>query len=339
MVGWLMVGWLVAGCGDGQSVTSTKQALPEGVVARVGSLDIAVTTVAAIAERQQVSLEQARERAIYDALMAGGARADLAPQVVAAAEDRVLARALLRGLWAQAQQTPISEAELAEAIERRWTELDRPVGYRTVHAVVHSDVAADEAHHRRAKALAEQIRKAVGPPTSAARLEPIPERSESAQFRRGAGPADPLATAFLTAAKQVGTDGLKVDAQLLPPITAKGYPIERDNIRTSASYDPAFTAAAAGMTSRGELGEVVKSAFGYHVILLLEITPAKHVSRRECLELLEDGLLSQRGRQARAELVERLQQSQQAAIVTNADALMTHVRIVEMPEDLEAGEP
>jgi hypothetical protein len=328
-----LVGLLMGGCSETQPITPQKRALPSGVVARVDSLDVVQGTVAAIAEQQQVPLERARQLAIYDALLARGARADLAPQVVTNAEDRVLARALLRLLWAEAEAAPITDAELSAATERHWTELDRPEGHRTVHAVVHADAEAKGDHHRRAMELAQRIREAVGPTTAVARSEPSPPRSEVETFTLGAGPADSAATAFIAAGQGVAAEGLKVDVQLLPPLGADHHPIERGNIRDSASYAADFTAAAKKLGVRGDLSDVIKSPFGYHVIMLLEITPAKHASKRECLELLEDEIRRLRGRQAREDLIGKLRKSHGVETATNADALTAHIRIAEMPEE------
>ncbi|MBW2455059.1 MAG: hypothetical protein JRI68_11140, partial [Deltaproteobacteria bacterium] len=184
--------WVV-GCDGGESVGPTTRALPAGVVARVGELDISAQTVAAIAGEQNVSVEEARDRAVYDALLASGARAELPPRVVADGEARVLARALLRTLWSEAQQQPTTEAELAEAKERHWTELERPVGYRAVHAVVRADAKASEEQHHQARALAARLREAVKPSTAVARAEPVPERSEEERFTHEKGPHDPAA--------------------------------------------------------------------------------------------------------------------------------------------------
>ncbi len=49
--------------------------------------------------------------------------------------DGELARRLLRRILADARDAPLTEAELGDAAARHWLEVDRPEGFRTVHAV------------------------------------------------------------------------------------------------------------------------------------------------------------------------------------------------------------
>ncbi len=329
----------VVGCDGGEPVGPTTRALPAGVVARVGELDIAAQTVAAIASEQNVSLPQARDRAVYDALLACGARADLPPRVVADGEARVLARALLRTLWAEARQKPITDAELAEATERHWTELDRPIGYRAVHAVALADAKASDEQHQQARALAARIRDAVEPTAALARAEPAPARSEEQMFTHGAGPSDSAAQAFTAAAKAVPVDGQRVRAEVLHPLASNGQPIERGTQRGSGIYDADFTAAVVRLGARGDLSNVVKSSFGYHVVMLLEKTPAKRASRQECLALTRDEILRLRARRLRDDVLTSMSRARPVDVTTNADALMAQVRVSEPSETGEATQP
>ncbi len=124
---------LGTGCGDDATPPAEVHGeLAQGIVAEVGPEKIADETVARIAGVEGVPPRVALDRAISDALLAAAAKADLPTWRVASAQRRALAHALLQSLWVQARQEPITEAELAEATQVRWTHYDRPEGYRTL---------------------------------------------------------------------------------------------------------------------------------------------------------------------------------------------------------------
>ncbi|HEC21144.1 MAG TPA: hypothetical protein ENI70_01355, partial [Candidatus Peregrinibacteria bacterium] len=52
-------------------------------------------------------------------------------------------------------------------------------------------------------------------------------------------------------------------------------------VKEGGSYDPDFTAGALALTEAGEISEVVKSKFGFHIIRAEEITPEKHETKIE----------------------------------------------------------
>jgi hypothetical protein len=91
--------------------------LPEGVVARVGPSAIHGESIGRIAALQRVDVRAARDLAVRDALLAGGAEArglDVAADV-----RGVLARRLLRVIRAEVEQIPLTPEELTEAAEAR----------------------------------------------------------------------------------------------------------------------------------------------------------------------------------------------------------------------------
>jgi hypothetical protein len=124
--------------------------LPVGVVAQVGSDEVALETVRRISVAQAVSPEQARARALTDALFAAGARSAYEGRAVVPVLERAAwAPALLEGLKDDAlARGPASDAEVAELTAVRWRELDRPPSVRTTHAVALVEKAADEAEAR-----------------------------------------------------------------------------------------------------------------------------------------------------------------------------------------------
>ncbi|WP_438019699.1 peptidyl-prolyl cis-trans isomerase [Sorangium sp. So ce315] len=292
--------------------------LPPDVAARVGAIDIPVDSVARIAAAQQIPPARARDAAIRDALFAAEARArgleqnpDVQREISAA-----LARRLLHRLKEEAVSAgPVTDEELRTATERHWLELDRPEGYRTVHAVVRLSADADEATRERARALAEAIRKAV------LSARDVALRSEPPRAAEGRPPSDPAADAFVSAAKAVPADGLEVVAQPLPPVTAAGRALTPE----PQQFDVDFARAAASLAARGDLGAPVASSFGVHVIMLLERIPAQVVPAEERRRLVRDEVVADRARAAQSKLLEALRR--EPRVVGGIDALLELVRI------------
>ncbi|WP_437784243.1 peptidylprolyl isomerase [Sorangium sp. So ce1097] len=292
--------------------------LPPDVAARVGAIDIPVDSVARIAAAQQTPPARARDAAIRDALFAAEARArglDQHPEVqreISAA----LARRLLHRLREEAAGAgPVTDEELRTATERHWLELDRPEGYRTVHAVVRLSADADEATRERARALAEAIRKAV------LSARDVALRSEPPRAAEGRPPSDPAADAFVSAAKAVPADGLEVVAQPLPPVTAAGRALTPE----PQQFDVDFARAAASLAARGDLSAPIASSFGVHVIMLLERIPAQVVPAEERRRLVRDEVVADRARAAQSKLLEALRR--EPRVVGGIDALLELVRI------------
>ncbi|WP_433935744.1 peptidylprolyl isomerase [Sorangium cellulosum] len=293
--------------------------LPPDVAARVGASDIHVDSVARIAAAQQIPPARARDAAVRDALFAAEARDrgfDQAPEVQREI-SALLARRLLHRLKEEAESAgPVTDDELRVATERHWLELDRPEGYRTVHAVVRLSADAGDDTREKARALAEAIRKAVLSARDVALRSEPPRAVEARQ-----PPSDPAADAFVSAAKAVPADGLEVVAQPLPPVTAAGRALTPE----PQQFDADFARAAASLGSRGDLSAPVASSFGVHVIMLLERTPAQVVPVEERRGLVRDEVVTERARAAQAKLLEELRREPRVA--GGIDALLELVRI------------
>ncbi|AUX41515.1 hypothetical protein SOCE26_029290 [Sorangium cellulosum] len=293
--------------------------LPPDVVARVGAVDIPVDLVARVAAAQHISPARARDAVVRDALFAGEARErglDQAPEVQREI-SAVLARRLLHRLHEDAANAgPVSDDELRAATERHWLDLDRPEGYRTVHAVVRLPERADEATRDKATGIAGAIRTAV---SSAREIALRSEPPRAAGSRKA--PADPAADAFISAAKSVPADGLEIVAQPLPPVTAAGRVLSAEPQR----FDPDFSRAAASLAARGDLSAPVTSGFGVHVIMLLERIPAQIVPVEERRRMVRDEVVADRARAAQAKLLEALRR--EAMVVDGADTSLELVRI------------
>jgi hypothetical protein len=297
------------------------------MVATVADQQIAPSTVAAIARQQGISPEEALDRAVVDGLFAAAARSQLPEREVASIETRVMARALLRAMWLEAEKEPITAHELAEATEVRWTRYDRPLGYRTVHYVVEADAKADADRHARAKELAAALRKVVEPIAQRAQREPAPALDEEKMFRNQVEHPDPLVKAWEDAVKAAEQEGLSVIAQPLPPITDTGRPMEHDAPLVVNLFDADYTKQVAALRQRGEMTGVFKSYAGYHVAMLLEITPEKRVPADERREALREEILKVRGIRRRRALLERLSSQTSVDIPANVNAHLSQLEI------------
>ncbi|WP_437281493.1 peptidylprolyl isomerase [Sorangium sp. So ce375] len=285
----------------------------------MGASDIAVDTVARIAAAQHLPPAQALDAAVRDALWAAEARARGLEQdpEVRREISLVLARRMLHTLKEEAESVgPVTDDELRAATERHWLDLDRPEGYRTVHAVVRLSADADEATRDKAKALADAIRTAVLSSREVAQRTEPPSASGTQQ-----PPPDPAAEAFISAAKGVPADGLEVVAQVLPAVTAAGRALTSE----PQQMDLAFSRAAASLVARGDLSAPVTSPFGVHLIMLLERIPARVVPLEERRGLVRDEVVTDRARAAQSKLLEAARR--EAEIAGAVDGLLELVRI------------
>ena len=293
--------------------------MPPGVAARVGAGDVALDAVARIAAAQHLPPAQALDAAVRDALWAAEARARGLEQdpEVRREISLVLARRMLHTLKEEAENVgPVTDDELRAATERHWLDLDRPEGYRTVHAVVRLSADADEATRDKAKALADAIRTAVLSSREVAQRTEPPSASGTQQ-----PPPDPAAEAFISAAKGVPADGLEVVAQVLPAVTAAGRALTSE----PQQMDLAFSRAAASLVARGDLSAPVTSPFGVHLIMLLERIPAQVVPVEERRGLVRHEVVTDRARAAQSRLLEAARR--EAEIAGAVDALLELVRI------------
>lgn len=304
---------------DETGPTPQATELGAGIVARVGTDDITGTSVTKTAAAQKVDVLPARDLAIRDALFASEARArhlDTAPDVVFATQA-VLARHVLRGLVADAWRAgPVTEDELRQATERHWLELDRPEGFRTVHAVVRVDENADDAKKKRAAALAAEILQVVRPAAALASNTPVPVVEDAAVV-----PLDPAVEFFKKAVEAVPRQDFTVSVEPLSPVAADG----RVLVDGGGSFDPDFALAAAALVRRGDLAPLIQTSFGVHVILLIERIPERQLSIEERRRAVTDEVVAGRARAAQTKMLEELRRG--ASIDRSVDALLALVPI------------
>jgi hypothetical protein len=273
-----------------------KTTLPPGIAASVAGELVEARTVARIASARGLERSLARELAIRDALFAAAVRAmpERADAVVVA-ERTNLARLLLEAIEKDAENLgPPTEAELGELSAERWTELDRPPSARTTHALVFVKKPEDDAP---ARALAQKLADALGGATASA------EFIERAQ----AFPAAPL----------------EVRAERVGPVTLDGRmwdPSARPGTKFP-TVDLVYAQAALALAHPGDQSPIVKSAFGYHVILLDERIDERRTSLDERRTLLHGDIVSRRAKKVFDATVARVRQQTPVEVTRAADSL------------------
>jgi peptidyl-prolyl cis-trans isomerase C len=294
---------LAATCGCGEAAgppAAAISALPSGTLARVQSELVSATSVARVAERQGVAPREALSRLLSDALLASEARAVAAPGIVPTIERAAASRALLEKIAADAVAAgPATQAEIDALVSERWTELDRPDGVRTTHAVV---LNTDAGRDARARVVAGAVLAAAKDATSADDFE--------------------------KRAKSVAADGFEIRVEALPPVTADGRAFERKDqsfLPYPGTFDEDFSRAAIQLKHPGELSPIVKSAFGYHVIRLVERIPGLRVPKAELQTALETEVRTRRAARARLELLTKLRAGSVVQIDRAVDDLTASV--------------
>ncbi len=293
---------VLVACSSGGSPppATTSAALAEGVPARAGAEQITAATISRIAARQSIEPRAAVALALSDALFAQGARADLPRASTQCIERAAAGRSLLEQLGRDAVAAgPPSDAELSEIVRERWTELARPDGVRTTHAVVMNDKPERDAA---AHALADKLSLAL----------------------QSVGSGEDL----IRLAKAFPADGFEIVAQNLPFVTADGRVFQRKDasfIGSKGGFDATFARAANAIARPGELSPVVKSAFGYHVILLEERVPSAFIPQSELVALLGAEVMTRRAARARTELLTKLHQASAVQFDRAVDELTAQV--------------
>ena len=155
------------------------------------------------------------------------------------------------------------------------------VSVRTIHAVVQFSAEAEEP---RARVVAEAIRAAVR------------DVKDPAEFER--------------AARAVAADGFKVKVESLDPITEQG------EIVTSGggSVVESFARAAHAIKDVGGTSAVTRTAYGYHVIRLVERLPPQVVPFEESRRRLEPVVRGERAKAAHSALLRQLADRERSVV-------------------------
>lgn len=314
---------LLLTCGTKRPPPERAAALDGDAVARVGDEVVAAQTVSAIASEQNVSVEQAMKLAIFDALVAAEARARGYDQRERRQTRAALANVLIQQLAAEARaEGDPSEAEIAELTAANWYEVARPDAVAVVHAVVRVEANEDPLVAAKAEALASSIRAAVLPASEAAKREPGPDFLPRPGIPQK---ADRAGEQFLRIAKSTPSAGFSVAAEFIPAFSADGDTVHYET--RSPHYDPDFTAQAFKLRERGDVSPVIRTPFGFHVIMLLGQVPGSMLSLPARQQLFAPLVVLARTRKRIDAIVGGLRQSTEIVEERNVDAVLEQVQV------------
>lgn len=247
----VLVGWPLSCSSEHAAPPPPEQAALGGeVAARVGEEVIPLSLVVEVAAKQHVAPREALRRLVDDAVASSAARKRGLDRNLPTSWQLTAVRGRLTAdrLLAEARRAgPPTDAEIAELTTQYWREVDRPVAVRTVHALAQRPKTPDPQAEARAKAVAEELLRAV----------------------TGARDADD----FTARANAVPHPGVDVVVQPLPAFASDGYVTEGEG-----RMDETFAKAAHLLTAPGSTSAIIETPFGWHVIRLVERIPEQRMS-------------------------------------------------------------
>lgn len=297
-------------CGRGSPPSVVTQLEPD-VVALVGADSIKAATLRRISGTRGIPPRAALELAVRDAVLAAAAGERLGPAAVKSIERAAAARALMEDMAEKARAAgPPTDTELQPLLEARWWEFDRPPMLRTTHAVALVSKSEEDAQ---AHAVAEKI------------LEAVQGISDPSEFKRRA--------------REVPSDGITVRVEDLDPVAPDGRTVDPDVPHppdfVAGRFDPDFvraafaakSASASSSASSAPMSPVVRTQFGYHVILVVNQIPEHRVPRSELGERLAPEVSSRRGKVLLDEALAALRRSTAVDVDRAAPELMAKVEV------------
>ncbi len=294
-------------------------------------IDVSAATVLAIARAQRLPLAEARDRAIGDALFALEARRQKLDLGRSFEVDSALARRLAESFVVDAKALgPVTDEEVEAATLKHWYDVARPESFMTVHAAVLLAPDASPDQVKRAEAVASAARDAVLPlspegKTIPALPPPLNERI----------PNDGLSKRFREALANIPKDGFDLRIEQLVPIARDSLSVLPNG---RIGYAPEFAAAATALKERGDVSPVVRSPFGFHVIMLLARYPGKEVDLAERRSRFVPEIYDARARAMVTDLLAKLHKDTNVELERNLDAQLAEIRVRD-PKDILAGGP
>lgn len=241
----------------------------------------ALTQTQLAEHKGSASASEFSNRWVRDTLISEGVRKGLLTTVrLQQANRSVLSRRLLEQLYARALASgPPTDSELDNISKEKWFLVDRPAAAQVSHLVVRtSDSIPDGKAYQLAQTLAARVRGIVD------------------------------STAFIQAAKSANSDGLEVIAEPLPPMTADGRGLKLDRegrpIAEGPKFDETFARAANNLEVVGAHSGVVRTPFGYHVLMLERRLPAYRMPIEEQRSAYAAEIAIRRARQESEQCIE-----------------------------------
>jgi hypothetical protein len=279
-------------------------ALGSGSVVRIGDSVIDPSTLLRASVTSRVPTQEALERLVDDRTLALAAQHGLLESGRAQAVERgVLARALIeriaRDVRAQGQPT---QAEIEREVATRWIRFDRPDAVQVSHFVVRVAKPEDESG---ALARAEEL------------------------ARRVAGVRDPKT--FAESVREIARGDSSVTVESLPPTTVDGRTF-LTNAKGEPSgegprLDPTFAKAANELDSPGDQSRILRSRFGYHVILLERRVKGLRATDDERRSALDEEVYTQRARARVDDLVASARQKTRILVERSSRELTATVGV------------
>ncbi|MGH7330497.1 MAG: peptidylprolyl isomerase [Polyangiaceae bacterium] len=283
-------------CGHEPPAAIQHVSIGANVVARAGNATISAPLVVGVARTQHRDADAALDALVRDALLADDARAKKIDLEPANARDLTALQAKLvadRIALDAKRGGPGSDADVDELSKIHARDVDAPEEARVIHAIAIRPKKADESQIAKAKAVAEELEKAVQGATSDGDFE--------------------------ARANAVPHEGVDVRVERLPPFAADG------TVGSGGAMDATFANAAFALTKPGEISPVIESSFGWHVIRLDERIPAKHVAREERRTMFAEECVTRRARAAFSSLIAAKRAALPVEISRDAEEAMAAV--------------